>query len=377
MGKRELLLIVAFVVVGAVVYQATAPPSGSDDSGLSVSRMLDAFKRHLRGNRASLELTTRSTLPLDPEIEELRVTGFAQVLEITGEDRADLQSTLLVHSAAYDEQEAKQYGDRTVLLTDRAGASLILRVDYPREGRQRAELTLRIPAHLQVRVESRTDKLVITNVAGVELSGTEDEATIRKIDGRVSADHRSGPVTIEDVEALKFHGRGTELTAKGVHGDATLVMEGGGGLTASGISGAIELESRNTDVNLAKLDDTTGPIRINISGASARLSGLRSDTRVDGRRSGMEIAMSGAAPLAIYNDGDDVTLTPPPAGYRLDVIAIDGTITPDSVLRELGLQPPAGGDHGDQRESRVSGPVNGGGPTITVRVTRGDLILKR
>ena len=45
MGKRELLLIVCFVIVGAGVYQVTAPEPGPGQRGFSFSRFLEAARR--------------------------------------------------------------------------------------------------------------------------------------------------------------------------------------------------------------------------------------------------------------------------------------------------------------------------------------------
>ena len=36
MGKRELLLVVGFVIVGVVVYQVTAPPPAPGERGFSL-----------------------------------------------------------------------------------------------------------------------------------------------------------------------------------------------------------------------------------------------------------------------------------------------------------------------------------------------------
>ena len=66
-------------------------------------------------------------------------------------------------------------------------------------------------------------------------------------------------------------------------------------------------------------------------------------------------------------------LTPPPGGFNLDALVIDGRVTPDAMVAELGLTV-ARGDA--DKESRLVGAVKGGGPTITVRSTRGDLALQ-
>ena len=63
MGKRELLLIGAFLLVGAAVYYATAPPGTPNQQGFSVSRILDSVRRELHGNRASSEVKSTTAVP--------------------------------------------------------------------------------------------------------------------------------------------------------------------------------------------------------------------------------------------------------------------------------------------------------------------------
>lgn len=371
MGKRELLLIVGFVIVGAVVYQATAPPPGPNDKGFSFSRLIDAARREIRGNRASTELTTTSTETLTADITELRLLGSLEA-EVIGEDRTDIATSLRIRSNAYDEAEARQYARESTLVTDRAGSSLSMRVKYPREGRQWGYLTVRVPSRLRVRTEGIA-KTVISGVAGVEMTNSRSDVTIKRIAGRVTFNHRGGTVSIEDVDSLKFTGRGTELKVRGVRGDTSILFEQGGELNASGLSGAVDVESRNADVTLSGLEAARGPIRVNVNAGSLKLEGLRTDTRIDGRNAELEIAVSRAAPIAIYSDGDDVLLTPPATGYRLDAVVVDGQIAPEALVTSLGLER---SDTTEPREVRASGAVGGGGPTITVRATRGDLTLR-
>jgi hypothetical protein len=375
MGKRELLLIVCFVIVGAVVYQATAPPRGPNDRGFSFSRLIEAARREVRGNRASAETTTSSTQTIGAEITEVRIVGGLSNVEITGEDRADVATSLRVVSNAYDDAEAKKYADETRLKTDRAAASLAYSVVFPQgrhSGRQRVFLTLKVPSRLRIRVESRPGKISIVNVAAVEASNLGGEATIKKISGHVAVTHRGGRITIEDVAALKFNGRGIECIIKGIRDDASMVMEGGE-CTASQIGGSLEVEARNAEVNLEGFHATRGSVRVNAVGGSIRLRGVKSDTRVDGRNSEIDITMTGAAPLAVYNEGEDVSITPPPGGYRFDAVVVDGRIAPESTLQELGLKHETAQS---ANESRASGTVRGGGATITIRATRGDLTLR-
>ena len=72
MGKRELLLIVGFIMVGTMVYFATAPEPAPGQQGFSLSRIVDHVRREIRGNPGSAEVTTSTTIPLKASITELR-----------------------------------------------------------------------------------------------------------------------------------------------------------------------------------------------------------------------------------------------------------------------------------------------------------------
>jgi hypothetical protein len=373
MGKRELLLIGIFLIVGVVVYQATAPPPDPNERGFSFSRVLDHVRREVAGNRASFELTSTSAISIDDQVSELRVVGpLISELLITGEERADVAVSLRVNSRAYNDEEARQYAKETLLKPDRAGTSLILRMDYPRPGRQRAMLTVRVPARLRVRIESRPERLNVTGVAAVESTAGAGETRLRDITGRVTLTQRGGEAVVERVGALKISSRGSELTVANVAGDAALVMEGGGELTAADLAGAVDVESRNAEIVLSKLTSAKGPVRVNVNGGSARLDGVSADSRIDGRNSELEITVGTAAPIAVYGDGGSVRLTLPASGYNLDAVVVEGSFGPETLVQELGLQKT---DVPDSRETRISGPVNGGGPTITVRTTRAELTL--
>jgi hypothetical protein len=380
MGKRELLLIVGFLIVGAVVYQATAPPANPNDKGFSFGRLIEAARREIRGNRAVADLTTTDTHALDPEVNEVRIIGWLAEVEVTGEDRADIHSSLVINSRAYTDEEAKQFARDTTLTTDRAGSSLVFRVKYlegRQTGRQRAKLVLEIPSRFKVRVESPTDRLVVDNVAALETTTARGEATVKNVQGRVSLQRHGAPVTIEHVQALQFVGRGTELTLTGVEADTSIRLEGGGEFTASELRGALDVEARNAEITMPKLQSTKGPIRVNLNGGSAKLHGIKADTRIDARNAEVDVVALGGAPLTIYHDGEDVVLTLPAGGYRLDAVVTGGRIsTADGgSLEDLGLSSTKSESATD--EVRATGTVKGGGATITIRGTRGDLTLRR
>jgi hypothetical protein len=371
MGKRELLLVVCFLIVGVVVYQATAPTPAPGERGLSLGRLIEAARREVGGNRAVADLTTTSTHKVTDEITELRITGPISEVEVLGEDRSDVESTLTVNSRAYNDAEAKQYAQESTLVADQTAAALILRMQFPTPGRQRFTVKLKVPTRLHIRVEPGSGTLEVKNVAAVEIAGTRGEVKLSHIAGRIQVSHRGGEVTIEDAGSLDFNGRSGSLKLTGVRGDTSIKMDGGGEISATNLAGSLDLESRNADVTLENLESTRGPIRVNSIAGSVTMKGLKSEARIDVRNAEVKVAMTAAAPVAIYTENDRVSLTPPPGGFNLDALVIDGEITPAERITELGLR--ATRENG--KESRLVGAVKGGGPTITVRSTRGDFEL--
>ena len=371
MGKRELLLVICFVVVGVVVYQVTAPTPAPGEGGLSLGRLIEAARREVGGNRAMAELTTTTTHALTSEITELRITGPISEVAVQGQDRSDIESTLFVNSRAYNDAEAKQYAAESKLVADQTASALILRMQFPTPGRQRSTVKLKVPARLRIRVEPGSGTLEVKNVAAVEIAGTRGEVTLSQIAGRVEVSHRGGEVTIEDAGSLDFNGRAGSLKLTGVRGDTSIKMDGGGEITIANLAGSLNLESRNTEVTLENLESTRGPIRVNSIAGSVKMKGLKSEARIDVRNAELDVVMTAAAQVAIYTENDRVTLTPPPGGYTLDALVIDGEIKPAERISELGLRATREND----KEARLVGAIKGGGPTITVRATRGDLEL--
>jgi hypothetical protein len=374
MGKRELLLVAAFLIVGVVVYQATAPPAGPNERSFSLTGILAHVRREMRGNRANAQDTKVSTHELDAGMKEIRFSGSFAELTITGEDRKDVELKLRVTSTGYDEAEAKRLVEETMsmLKVDRAGGALHLTAEYPNPGTQRSFLTMLVPARVAVRVDQGAPRTQISNVAGIEMN-VRGETTLKGIAGKVTITHRAGRLVIEDVGALKLSGRGSDATVTSVRGDASFSMQSGE-LNATSIGGPIEVESQGAEVRFRKLDETQGPLRINAVSGSITLEGLKGDARVDGRDTEIDVAMSKAATVAIYNEGDEsIELTVPPGGFVLDARVTDGRLTvPDDLREQIAVT-----ESGTQdKEQRANVSVRGGGPTVTLRANRGDIVLR-
>ena len=117
-GKRELLLIVGFLLP-ARLYQVSSPPPAPGERSFSIGQIVEDFRRHLRGNRASAEFDGG----LDASGRRRRDGSPAGLksseITVVGEDRADIAAEMRVHSTGYDDAEAQQLAKDTVLKVDR------------------------------------------------------------------------------------------------------------------------------------------------------------------------------------------------------------------------------------------------------------------
>jgi hypothetical protein len=98
-----------------------------------------------------------------------------------------------------------------------------------------------------------------------------------------------------------------------------------------------------------------------------RIEHLKTESRIDGRNTDIDVALSGAAPITIYSTGETIIVTPPPNGYALDAVATEGSLT----IEDGEFKVPVDG------EQRVSGNVRGGGPALTLRANRGDIRVRK
>ena len=367
MGKRELLLIAAFVIAGAIVYQVTAPPPAVGERSFSPGQMFEDLRRHLRGNRASADVTTTATYPVEPGVAELFLHDKLPEMTIVGENRKDITSELRVHSNGFDDAEAQQLAKESHLVMERNGVRMVATMFYPEAGRQSATLTLRVPARLQIKIDPTSAPARISGVSSVELTNSRGESVLNQIAGRVSGTCRGGELRITDAGSVKLSTNGTELRLLRVRGEASLTMRGGE-LRGEELVGPLELEGNGTDIELDKLDKAAGLMRIKATGGSIAVKGLRSEARMDVRGAEMDIVMERAAPLAIYAEGgESIDVTPPPDGYNLDAVASNGSITLPADTPEVNTS-------GEER--RASGAINGGGPTITLRSEHGSITLR-
>jgi hypothetical protein len=373
MGKRELVLIAVFVVLGICVYQVTAPPPPPGSEGVSLGGIFRNMKRGIQGARESATADSQQTVPVDAALREVRVNVTrTSDLTVTGEDRADVSAEFHVTAHGFDQAEAKAAAEATRLKLEQVGDALVVSLDnasarsLPRNSNVgQIVILLKVPRRLGLRMEPHSGRLIVSRIADAEIMGSRGDTSVMGLAGRLVLTHSGGPLELDDVPALKLNARNSRGTVKHVNGPMTLDAIGGE-LAISEIAGPLEIEARNTDMRLEGVKALKGPLRINTTGGELRVDGLRTEARIDGRNTRIEVALAASALVTIYNLGA-IRVTPPAGGYTLDAAATEGRITMD----DEGPKPSEGNDQ------RAAGAIRGGGPILTLRATRGSITIEK
>ena len=113
---------------------------------------------------------------------------------------------------------------------------------------------------------------------------------------------------------------------------------------------------------------------MNVVAGSLALKGLGADTRIDARNAEVDVVLDRAAPIAIYSEGTrDLEVTPPNGGFQLDALATHGRLTLPEALQHLAA---AAEPRDPDSPQRATGDVGGGGPLVTLRADRGNIIVR-
>jgi hypothetical protein len=363
MGKRELLIAIVFVVIGAAVYQLTAPATKHGE-GFSFSRLWNNARRAAESDRASAKTTTQLTVPVTASLREVRVTDIHGGITITGEARADIAVEFAVQSTGPDGAQALAYARSSKLKVDTLGDAMTLSGTYPTGGRQVAALTLKVPKRLAIRLEGGTGIRVI-DVDTLKVMGGSGGGTLSGIVNGITGDMRGGTIEISDAGPLSLTLTTAQSTITKVHGTMRLDVRSGR-CKASEVTGDVEIDTRQAEIDLAEMD---GTVRVGGQGGGhVHVAGPRAEVRIDIRRSSLAVELTRAVPLRLSTTDGNIDLRLADGlAIDLDAAATDGEI----AAGDWQLQPTQ--SNHDTRLSHTWGKA----ALVTVRTSRGDITIKK
>lgn len=365
MGKRELLIIVAFVAIGAVAFELTAPPA-PEGRGFSLSRWWQSARRGMRGNNFLASNTETGEIPLTPAVTELRVSGLNRGIHIVGEeDRKTISYELHVESNGPDQATATEYAKRSTLKQDDLGSSLALSVSNPVAGTQWNALVLRVPARLTVRTDGSGAE--ISGVTSVDLQQVQGTVAVRSVSGAVTGSHRNGDLTITDVGSVDLSLSSSRAKISGVA--KSLMLSGRNGRCEIAQShGPVEIDEQTMDT---RVNEAAGPVRVSGTGGRTTITSPHQEVKVDCRRAEVEVLLDAPVPVTLLSTDETMRLTleGPPA-ITLDAVASEG-----GKIQLEDLEIPITSADGEYRCSRAFGGASA--PKVMLRSARGNVVIRK
>lgn len=366
MGKRELLIIGAFIVIGLVAYQFSAPPA-AEDRGFSFSRLIESMREEVRGDPGTATWVTTGTIPLSADIAELRIPSISRGVTVTGEERTDILYELSTSSNGPDDERALQYAKAVKLLHDDLGITIDLDVFYPDEASQWVSLVLKVPTRLAVRVSGRSVPAHVVDVASVDFNNVIGDVSVEGISGLVEGSHRSGRLTVERAGRVDLTLQSSRARFRSIQNGVVITARNGEAEVEES-NGPIEIEQTGVSVLVRS---PGGRVRIGGSGGEVRVIGPRAEVQIETRRTEVEIELTRAVPVSVITTEDTLRLV-----LAEDVaVLFDGAAEDGGTVQatEFDLTP-----EDDAGTSRLTHPF-GASPSVRVvlRNSDADIVIRR
>jgi len=367
MGKRELVIIAAFVLIGVVAYQFTAPAPKDGEEAFSLRKLFSEFKRDVSANNATARVTKAGTIALRPDLKSLRISTERSVpVTIIGEPRTDIAYEMPVESTGPDEASARAYAEKSLLFEDDLGAVLGLTTKFPDEGTQTAKLTLHVPERLLVRVEG-SSRVQVSKVAGVDLRNIAGETSVSDVQA-VTGTHRAGDLTVSDAATVDLTLVSSRAKIRAVTQSVQLNARNGE-CAISNSTGTIAVTAAN--VELAIDHHEKGAIRVTGELGRVTLSAPATAVSIDARRMLVDLKLEQTLPedITVITSEEPLRVTiSGDAALVIDAVANDGAVK----VTDFDWTPSK-----NDRAARLTTTVGRGGARAVLRNTGGDIVIGR
>jgi hypothetical protein len=365
MGKRELLIIVAFVAIGVIAFEVSAPPA-PEGRGFSITRFFQNARRNLRGNAALASTTLNGDIPIAATVTEVRLAGANRGVHIVGENRTSIEYELHIESNGPDDATALESAKRASLKQDDLGTSLALTVTYPKEGQQWGALVVRVPARLAVRV-SGSGGADVSGVKSVDLDQLSGTTSIREISGAVTGSHRNGDLAIEKVGAADLNLLASRAKIADVEHNL-MISSRNGRVEISGSKGLVEIDETNQEITV---HEPAGGVRVTGTSGRVTIENPRQETKVDCRRAEVELTLSQSVAATLLTTEEPIRLTLAGAPQ----IALDAAASDGGVIHADDFDLEVKSAEGEQHLTHNFGAS----PTarVTLRSAHGDIVIRK
>ena len=365
MGKRELLLISGFVVVGLLVYQLTMPATA--DTGGGFAAWWARVRSHVQQNWTEQQFERKEEVPVPAAVRTVALELDRGTVIISGEARETIALDVSGVVFGSDQAVAQALAEQVKAEVTTDGPTMKIVLTLPTrdnaERRPRVQLTLRVPTRLGVELRLGGGELDVSHVASVHVAKASGRLRFASIAGAVSGELGPGEIDIDHAGSIAIETRNSQVRIVNVEGSFEAEARRGD-IRARGIGGTAHLEGRDVE---AELEDLAGPLRLTGSGGEVRVRGAKGPITAETERTTLKFTPGTAIAISATTEHDSIELTLPPGGVTLDAATTDGDIrTPEGLFTVQR----------DGDNAKASGPVRGGGPRIVLRASRGDITVR-
>ncbi len=351
-----------------------------------------------------------------PAARSLRVTAAMGAVRVEGGDRSDVAYMVKKRSYAGSEDAARSEFERFRVSASRSGDTAVIQGDSEGHAFRRfsAEFTINVPRSLEaVKVGTKGGSVSARNVAGrvelvsggggvslaniggpvtatsggggIELNGANSDVALRtggggirivSSKGRVEAQTGGGSIeVVSAAQAVVAHTGGGNIDVRECQGDLDATT-GGGQVETGQVGGRAVIRTGGGSIHLS---GAKGPVEISTGGGNIELLNLTQGATASTGAGSItaEFVGSGLSGSSLSTSGGDVIVYFSP-GVKVNVdAAVDMAnghhIRSDFPELKVTSQ---GGEYGPQMIT-AEGRLNGGGATLRVRTTSGDIEFRR
>ena len=269
-------------------------------------------------------------------------------VEVIGTSSSGVRMTVVSRQGDPEKDYEFSYdvsGDSVRISVDREGRGGFWRQNWRNSLRFRIE----VPRQTEVLVDTSGGRIVVDGIDGdVEMDTSGGPITGISIDGDVVADTSGGGITLERIR-----------------GDV-LADTSGGSIQVEDVVGDVDADTSGGSIRVQEVD---GDVSADTSGGSIRIDGVTGEVVADTSGGTVSVAFDG-------RNIEGATLSSSGGGVRVQIdpsasFSIDAAASGDSIQCDIPIEV-----RGKVSKSRLSGKVNGGGPTLTLRASGGTIRIE-
>jgi hypothetical protein len=369
MGKRELVLIVAFLVLGGIAYQVSAPDSSESGNRRSWRDVYREVRGEMFGARARFPVDLPVRMAVAASVKTLDLGELSGRVEIVGEAREDIEGTAHATLTGEDEADVKRAAGALSIAAEEDGDRLRFRLSHPdawrlgRHSRPSIDLRVKVPARLALSL-GVTGVTEARDVAGVSLDNARGTVTLKGIAGPVEGGQRDGTLDVSGAQSVAVETRRVTVRLQDIEGVVEIEATDGG-LEATGLRGKTSLTTRRASVQLSA---QSGAVEIDGADGRVELRGLSGELTFDGTRLPLLVEMAAPVPVTAESTDGAVELQLPKGGVTLTIRAEEGSLV---------LPPDLPAPTRDGPISTLETKVAGGGPLVSLTGSRAAITIRK